>query len=328
MRAKLALTLGEPAGIGPDICLQLAGLAFPADIIVIGAYDLLKARAALLHIPITLHHYDAHQPITSGQGHLTVLDVPLNAPCTAGTLNVANSPYVIETLKIAHQLCSEKICAALVTGPVHKAIIDQSGIPFSGHTEFLAALSQVDDVLMTFYHPELIVALLTTHYPLNTVSSLITPQRLQKALQLLRTGLLTLFKKQTAKISICGVNPHAGESGLLGNEEQDIVIPVIQSLQQQGFNLEGPLPADTIFSPTYRNQTDAILAMYHDQGLAPMKALYFGDIVNITLGLPYLRTSVDHGTALSLAGTGKADAASLFQAIQVAATLTQEKFSS
>jgi len=317
---RLALTLGEPAGIGPDICLALAQSALPAEVVVIASPDLLKERAQLLGLDIELYPFEANAPrMKNGHGRLAIVPVSLQETCHPGTLKVANAAYVLETLTTAYQLCIKKICDALVTGPIHKALINQSGFAFSGHTEFLAQLAGVKDVLMTFHTPEFLMGLVTTHYALSAVPQQLTAQRLERAITLLHAGLKKFFQKENPIIRICGLNPHAGENGHLGSEEQTIISPVIKTLQAQGFNLQGPVPADTAFTPENRKSVDGILAMYHDQGLAPLKALFFNDIVNVTLGLPFLRTSVDHGTALSLAGTGQANPASLTHALNLAA---------
>lgn len=317
---RFALTPGEPAGIGPDICLQLAQQPLPAEIVVVASPDLLYARAKTLDLNLQLLEFHPDKLQASGLGKLTILPVPLAASCYPGELNPANSQYVLTTLHTAYQICIEQQCQALITGPIHKQIISQSGIPFSGHTEYLGKLAGTK-VLMCFYTPELIVALATTHCPLHQVSKILTTEKLKSAIKLLHQGLI-LFNKPNPTIQICGLNPHAGEGGTLGHEEQEIIIPLIKELQKQGLSLSGPWPADTVFAPHQRHQADAILAMYHDQGLAPIKALYFNEIVNITLGLPFLRTSVDHGTALNLAGTGKAKSTSLYKAFTVATKLT------
>lgn len=322
---RFALTLGEPAGIGPDICLQIAQQKWPAEIIVIGSPTLLQQRAKLLNLPIDLYEWDeSADPTPNGEGRLAILPVPLKAPCVPGILNPDNSQYVIETLKLGSQLCLAKHCAALVTGPVHKAIINEGGIPFSGHTDFFKEQAGVSDVLMSFYTPSLILGLVTTHHALSAVSTLVTQEKLSKSIRLLHHGLLNVFKMVDPTITICGLNPHAGENGLLGNEEEIIIKPVIQALQQEGLSLIGPVSADTAFTPANRYQSPAILAQYHDQGLTPLKALFFGEIVNVTLGLPYLRTSVDHGTALALAGKGKADPTSLQKALKLAIRLCEK----
>lgn len=324
---RLALTPGEPAGIGPDLCIQIAQQKLPAEIVVIASPDLLRARAKCLNLPLTLYEYDPYAiPAKNGEGRLAILPIELGGYCRPGELNPKNAAYIIETLKKGFELCISKHCQALVTGPVHKAVINQGGIPFSGHTEFLAQLAGVKQVLMTFYTQALIVGLVTTHCSLKEVSGLLTADRFSCAIEILYDALLHLFNKPNPKISICGLNPHAGEAGLLGTEEESMMKPAIEALQKKGMALEYPIPADTAFAAKHRTKTDAILAMYHDQGLAPMKALYFNEIVNITLGLPILRTSVDHGTALSLAGTGEAETTSLQHALRVAAMLCKKKY--
>jgi 4-hydroxythreonine-4-phosphate dehydrogenase len=317
---RLALTLGEPAGIGPDLCLLVAQSKLPAEVVVVGSPDLLLARAKQLNISIKLDEWKENQPpIQNGQGRLAIIPVDLKAPCEAGTLDPRNAAYVLETLNKAHVLCASHICEVLVTGPVHKAIMKESGVNFLGHTEYLAELAGIKDVLMTFYTPDCIVAMMTTHVPLKEVHQHITAHRLTKVIEILHQGLVDIFHHASPVIHVCGVNPHAGEEGRLGDEEQKILIPTLQTLRERGFNLVGPLSGDTAFTPSHRQQADAIVAMYHDQGLAPIKALYFEEIVNVTMGLPYLRTSVDHGTALSLAGTGNVSIKSLQHAIHLAA---------
>jgi len=316
---RLALTLGEPAGIGADVCLKAAQTSFSAEVVVIGSPELLTERAKQLYLPIEFYEWDPKLPAQpNGQGRLAILPVALNAPCQAGVLNIANANYVVATLEKAHELCITQQCQALVTGPVQKSIIHESGVAFAGHTEFLAALSNVDDVLMTFATPEFFLAQTTTHVPLQQVSKMITEHRLSKVIELLGQGLKKLLNIAQPNILVCGLNPHAGEAGLLGTEEQSIIIPTLEKMRRLGYRLQGPIPADTAFTPQHRKEADAIVAMYHDQGLAPIKALYFEEIVNVTFGLPYLRTSVDHGTALSLAGTGQASPRSLQKAIEFA----------
>lgn len=316
---RLALTLGEPAGIGPDVCLLAAQERFPAEIIVIGSPDLLYSRAKQLQLTINLKEWDpTTSAVCSGDGALSIIPIELKAPCEAGILDRANAAYVLETLSTAHELCMTQVCDALVTGPVHKAIIAESGVAFFGHTEYLAMLANVKDVLMTFYTPEFILAMMTTHVPLKGIASLITEERLTRVIEILHDGLVNLFDIPSPKIHVCGLNPHAGEAGRLGDEEQKIIIPTLNKLKNR-YTLTGPVSADTAFTPPQRAEMDALIAMYHDQGLAPIKALYFEEIVNVTLGLPYLRTSVDHGTALLLAGTGCVSIHSLQKAIALAA---------
>ena len=317
---RIALTVGEPAGIGPDVCLMAAQSPFAAEVVVIGSPSLLEARSKQLELPIQLIEWDPTlEPIPNGKGQLSIIPIELKASCESGLLNVRNCDYVLNTLNTAHELCMTKICDALVTGPVHKALMKECGTPFLGHTEYLASLAGVQDVLMTFYTPEVIVAMATTHLPLTEVSHHITKHRLTRVIEILHQGLIDLFQIPSPTIYVCGLNPHAGEEGRIGHEEQTTVIPVLNHLREKGYSLNGPVSGDTAFSPSHRHEADAIVAMYHDQGLAPIKALYFENIVNVTLGLPYLRTSVDHGTALSLAGSGKVSIKSLQNAMDLAA---------
>ncbi|MCS5710112.1 4-hydroxythreonine-4-phosphate dehydrogenase PdxA [Candidatus Berkiella aquae] len=317
---RLALTPGEPAGIGPDICLMLAQMTLPAEVVLIASPELLQQRATQLGLPLELNEFDPNQsPQANGQGKLSIVPVPLIKSSIAGQLEAANSQYVLKTLDRAVELCLQGQLDAMVTGPVHKAIISQSGFSFSGHTEYLRDLVGVKDVLMTFYTPAFILGMATTHLPLSTVSNVLTQDRLNSALYLLHEGLDKFFAKKQPCIHVLGLNPHAGEEGTIGTEEVQMITPLIKRWQQKGFNVKGPLSADTAFVEKHRLHVDAILAMYHDQGLAPLKALYFGEIVNVTFGLPFLRTSVDHGTALPLAGTGLAEPESLLHAIQLAA---------
>ena len=321
--SRLAYTMGEPAGIGADLILALAQRSLPAEVVVVGSSALLTDRAKQLNLAIDLYAFDPNKPaIANGNGRLAISAIELQAPCIPGELNVANSAYVLATLERSVALCLDKTCQAMVTGPVHKAIIHDSGVNFLGHTEFLANLTNVPDVLMSFYSPSMIVALATTHCALHEVPAKITPNLLLSKIKLLQTGLKRIYQKPQARIRVCGLNPHAGENGLLGKEEIEVITPVIKECQQLGMQIHGPIPGDTAFGKAYSEPYDAILAMYHDQGLAPLKALHFGDIVNVTLGLPFLRTSVDHGTALVLAGSGKADASSLAKALQLAADLS------
>jgi len=285
------------------LIIQLAQQKLAAPLIIIADPDLLKERAQQLQLPFP--------------AHLKILPIKLTKKSIAGKLNSANAKYVIETLTIAAQGCLNGQFSALVTGPVHKGILNEAGIPFSGHTEFFAQLSGVDHVVMLLVANKLRVALATTHLPLRKVSDAITPELLTKTLTILNQGLQQYFKIKQPQILVCGLNPHAGENGHLGREEIDIIIPVLEKLQKTGMNVIGPLSADTVFlSPA-----DAILAMYHDQGLPVLKYAGFHQAVNITLGLPFIRTSVDHGTALELAGTGKADTRSLLAAIETAVAL-------
>ncbi|WP_036243427.1 4-hydroxythreonine-4-phosphate dehydrogenase PdxA [Methylobacter luteus] len=315
---RLALTPGEPAGIGPDLCVQLAQQDLPCEIVAIASPDLLEQRARQLGLTVRIKTFDSTLPPNPQQaGSLTVLPVELAEPAQCGRLNPANSRYVLKTITKATKGCMEGMFDALVTGPVHKGIINDAGFPFSGHTEYIADITGGHPVMM-LATPGLRVALVTTHLPLSEVSQAITHSRLRAVLLILDQDLRSRFKLDNPRILVCGLNPHAGENGHLGREEIDIIEPVLDSLRKQGMNLQGPLPADTLFTPKYLAAADAVLAMYHDQGLPVLKHMGFGQAVNITLGLPIIRTSVDHGTALDLAGTGKAEIGSLHSAIQTA----------
>lgn len=315
---RLALTPGEPAGIGPDLCVQLAQQDLPCEIVAIASPDLLEQRARQLGLKIRIKTFDNTLPPTPQQaGNLTVLPVELAEPAQCGHLNPANSRYVLKTITKATKGCMEGLFDALVTGPVHKGIINDAGFTFSGHTEYIADITGGHPVMM-LATPGLRVALVTTHLPLSAVSAAITHSRLRAVLCILDQDLRSRFKLDNPRILVCGLNPHAGEGGHLGREEIEVIEPVLDSLRKQGLNLQGPLPADTLFTPKYLASADAVLAMYHDQGLPVLKHMGFGQAVNITLGLPIIRTSVDHGTALDLAGTGKAEIGSLLSAIETA----------
>ncbi len=313
----IALTPGEPAGIGPDLCVALAALAPAARVVLIADAELLAARARRLHQPLVLAPWE---PAARAPG-LYLLPVPTRAPVQPGKLERANAPYVMATLQRAVAGCLDGEFAALVTGPVHKGILNDAGIPFTGHTEFLAAQSGASQVVMMLAAPDLRVALATTHLPLAAVAQAITAQRLSAVLRVLHDGLRGRFGIARPVILVCGLNPHAGEAGHLGREEIEVIAPVVQQLRSQGMDLRGPVPADTAFIPAQRAGVDAVLAMYHDQGLPVLKAHDFAHAVNVTLGLPFVRTSVDHGTALELAGSGRADATSLKAALDLAIQL-------
>ena len=319
----LVITPGEPAGIGPDLVLKLAQHTPSHPFVVIANRDLLQARAQQLGLPITLYDYDASETISNQAGELCVWHVDLQTPAHAGTLNPANADYVLQTLRLAAQGCLDKQFAALITGPVHKGVINQAGYPFSGHTEFLAELSHTALPVMMLITEGLRVALATTHLPLRKVCEAITPDLIEHCLRILHHDLQTQFGIAAPRIIVCGLNPHAGEDGHLGREEIDIINPVLTLLRKEGMQLNGPLPADTAFTKDKMQNTDAYLAMYHDQGLAVLKHIGFGKAVNITLGLPFVRTSVDHGTALELAGSGRIDDSSLHAAIDAALQMIQ-----
>lgn len=319
---RIAITAGEPAGIGPDLVIAAAARSWPCELVVIADPDLLMHRAQQLKLPLTLHTFDIDQPPKATQkNQLTILPIALSKPCTPGVLDKENSAYVLHTLHKAVEGCEQHLFSAMVTAPVHKGIINEAGITFSGHTEFLAALTHTPQVVMLLAAPTLRVALATTHLPLSQVSAHITIHGLQNTLRILHSDLVTRFSISNPRIYVCGLNPHAGESGYLGREEIDTITPALNTLRKEGMDLIGPLPADTLFTPPYLSQADAVLAMYHDQGLPVLKNIGFGESVNITLGLPIIRTSVDHGTALDLAGSGKADPSSLIAAINMAIEL-------
>lgn len=321
---RIALTPGEPAGIGPDLCVQLAQQELPCEIIAIASPQLLEDRAKQLGLPLRLKEFDSSLPAAvQTAGCLTVLPVELAEPVQCGQLNPANSRYVLKTINKATKGCMDIVFDAMVTGPVHKGVINDAGLSFSGHTEFIADITGGHPVMM-LATPDLRVALVTTHLPLSEVSSSITHTRLRTVIRILDHELRSRFGITYPKILVCGLNPHAGENGHLGREEIDIIEPVLVTFRKQGLNLLGPLPADTLFTDKYLATADAVLAMYHDQGLPVLKHKGFGQAVNITLGLPIIRTSVDHGTALDLAGTGKADLGSLQFALQTALTMVTQ----
>lgn len=316
---RIVITPGEPAGIGPDLIAALAQQAWPVEVVVCADPQLLSARARQLGLPLTLHPYLSSQPATPRPaGSVSVLPVPTAVPVIAGQLAVANSHYVIETLTRACDGCLSGEFAALVTGPVHKGIINDGGLAFSGHTEFFAERSGCERVVMMLATEELRVALATTHLPLLAVPGAVTPQSLREVITILDHDLRHHFGLPHPTVYVCGLNPHAGEGGHMGREEIDVIIPTLEALRSEGYSLVGPLPADTLFQPKYLQHADAVLAMYHDQGLPVLKYQGFGRAVNITLGLPFIRTSVDHGTALELAATGQAEAGSIKTALNLA----------
>ena len=324
---RFALTPGEPAGIGPDLCLLLASQRQPHPLIAITSRDLLHERAAQLGVAVSLLPVSPDnwpdQPAPAGS--LYVWDTPLNAPVTAGTLDKANAPFVLQTLTRAALGCVAGDFAGMITAPVHKGVINESGIAFSGHTEFLADLTGTEQVVMMLATRGLRVALVTTHLPLRQVADAITPERITRVTRILHADLQHKFGIAQPRILVCGLNPHAGEGGHLGFEEIDIIEPTLERLRSEGMDLRGPLPADTLFTPKYLEHCDAVLAMYHDQGLPVLKYKGFGAAVNITLGLPIIRTSVDHGTALDLAGSGKIDTGSLQVALETAYQMAETR---
>ena len=316
---RIVITPGEPAGIGPELVVQLAQRDWPMELVICADPQLLTDRASTLGLPLTLLPYDANQPAQPQEARtLTVLPVALRAPVVAGQLSVANGGYVVDTLARACDGCLNGEFAALVTGPVHKGVINDAGVPFTGHTEFFEARSGTAKVVMMLATEALRVALATTHLPLRDVADAITPALLRDVITILYRDLQNKFGIAHPHVLVCGLNPHAGEGGHMGSEEIDIIIPLLDELRAEGMNLSGPLPADTLFQPKYLDRADAVLAMYHDQGLPVLKYQGFGRGVNITLGLPFIRTSVDHGTALELAGQGKADVGSFITALNLA----------
>ncbi|OGT46653.1 MAG: 4-hydroxythreonine-4-phosphate dehydrogenase PdxA [Gammaproteobacteria bacterium RIFCSPHIGHO2_12_FULL_41_20] len=327
MSSRILITLGEPAGIGPDIIIQLAQQAWPTECIVIADPQLLQDRAQQLKLPIKLHEVTIHS--STQPGCINILPVQLAAPVQAGQLNPQNAPYVIKTLELAAEHCLTHQAQAIVTGPVHKSVINQSGIAFSGHTEFFAHYANVPHTVMLFVvEDKMRVALATTHLPLAKVPQAITPQRLTLTLDTLYHGLSNQFHIVDPRIAVCGLNPHAGEGGYLGREEIDVIQPIITHYQQQGWKIDGPFAADTLFTTQHAQSADAILAMYHDQALPIVKYLSFGHAVNVTLGLPFIRTSVDHGTAIDIAGQkGRADPSSMRAALALAMRMVQHRHS-
>jgi 4-hydroxythreonine-4-phosphate dehydrogenase len=320
---RVAFTPGEPAGIGPDLAIQIAQRELNAEIVVIADPILLQERAEILEPSVSIQTFDpAIPPLPHQPGRLLVSAVSLAKAVEPGRLDTGNSGYVLETLRTATQGSLRGEFQALVTGPVHKGVINDAGHPFTGHTEFLADLTGGTPVMM-LATPGLRVALVTTHLPLSEVSRAITQPRLEQIVRVLNQDLKTRFGIERPRILVCGLNPHAGEGGHLGNEEIEVIEPVLRRLMQEGMQLTGPLPADTLFTPKHLDQADAVLAMYHDQGLPVLKHLGFGNSVNITLGLPIIRTSVDHGTALDLAGSGKADTGSLLMALETAVQMAK-----
>lgn len=326
MIPRIALTPGEPAGIGPDLVARLAAGGAPAELVAIGDPDLIAARACQLGIRLELVPYrSGAEPAATPPGRLLVDARPLQAPARAGHLDPANAGYVLDTLRRAATGCLDGEFAAMVTAPVHKGVINDAGIAFSGHTEFLAALTAAPQPVMLLVAGTLRVALLTTHLPLRAVADAITGARIEAVAGVLHDGLVACFGIARPRIAVLGLNPHAGESGHLGGEERAVIGPALARLRAAGLAVDGPLPADSAFTPAALAQVDAVLAMYHDQGLPVLKHAGFGHAVNLTLGLPIVRTSVDHGTALDLAGTGRADAGSLQAALGLAIDIARRR---
>jgi len=316
----IAVTAGEPAGIGPDLCIGLTSRRLPARVVVIADRGLLATRARRLGVSLRLEDFTTDAAKRGGRS-LLVRHIPLAQAAVAGRLNPANSRYVLRTLEAAADGCRDGIYDAMVTAPLQKSVINDAGIPFTGHTEFLAARTGTRHVVMMLVGGGMRVALATTHLALRNVSRHITRDSLERTLRVLHDDLVKRFGLARPCILVAGLNPHAGEAGFLGREEIEVITPVLRKLRRAGFHLEGPLPADTLFHPRRLEDCDCVLAMYHDQGLPVLKHASFGAGVNVTLGLPIIRTSVDHGTALDLAGTGRAEIGSLIEAIKLAATM-------
>ncbi|EAT12806.1 4-hydroxythreonine-4-phosphate dehydrogenase PdxA [Bermanella marisrubri] len=317
---RLAITIGEPSGIGPDLVVTHAQkVQQEAQVIAIGDANLLQRRAKLLGLGLTIKAFDPNMPAQGSQaGELWVEHIPLAEQEVIGELNPANAQYVLNTLEHACQGCMDGLYDAMVTAPVHKGVINEAGIAFSGHTEFLEEMTNSPQVVMMLATKGLMVALVTTHLPLKDVPAAITEKKLSDVTKVLDHDLKTFFGLSTPRILVCGLNPHAGEGGHMGREEIDTIIPTLNKLRDQGIDVSEPLPADTLFTDKVLENGDAVLAMYHDQGLPVLKYKGFGAAANITLGLPIIRTSVDHGTALDLAGTGKANGGSFTTAIDYA----------
>jgi 4-hydroxythreonine-4-phosphate dehydrogenase len=318
----IVVSSGEPAGIGPDISLALASRPFAARVAVLGDVSLLELRARTLGIRICLRACSNASAVAPHEpGRLEVLPIPLAAPTVAGTLDPRNAGYVLAMLRRATELCIAGTARALVTAPVQKSVIAQSGIPFSGHTELLGELTGAPQPVMLLAGQTLRVALATTHLPLRAVAAALDQAKLESLIRIVHRDLARLFRIERARILVLGLNPHACESGTLGTEEQTVIEPAVRALAAEGLDVTGPVSADTAFTKDSLARCDVVVAMYHDQGLPALKALSFGEIVNVTLGLPIVRTSVDHGTALTLAGTGRAVPKSLFAAVDLALQL-------
>jgi 4-hydroxythreonine-4-phosphate dehydrogenase len=322
-RLRIAVTAGEPAGIGPDLLVRLAQVDHDFELIAVADPEVLTERAHACKLPLRIHPFDesAARAPAVGAPALTVLPVTAPAPVVPGRLTVENARHVLAMLDLACDGCREGRFAAMVTAPLHKGVINDAGIAFTGHTEYLAQRCGTAMPVMMLAAPGLRVALATTHLPLAKVAAAITIPMLEQVITILERELRHRFQFEQPRITVCGLNPHAGEGGHLGREEVEVIGPVVEALRAQGMRLRGPVSADTAFNPEMRAATDAYLAMYHDQGLPVLKALGFGEAVNVTLGLPIIRTSVDHGTALELAGTGRAAAGSLAAALAMAARM-------
>jgi 4-hydroxythreonine-4-phosphate dehydrogenase len=322
MMLPLYVTSGEPAGIGPDICLSLADRVDERPIVVLADIHMLEQRAQVLKLSVELIEYQG-QESSSGIGQLFVEHVPVQQDVVLGELNPNNAAYVLEQLRRSADYAMSGKSVGVATAPVQKSVINEAGISFSGHTEYYQEFAGVPRVVMMLATKTLRVALATTHLPLRAVADAITPERLHQVIDILIHDLKSKFKIEQPNILVCGLNPHAGEGGYLGMEEIEVINPVLESYRAQGINMSLSLPADTLFTPENLKDADAVLAMYHDQGLPVLKSQGFGEAINITLGLPFIRTSVDHGTALSLAGTGLAKSSSLHVAVDLALDLAR-----
>jgi len=315
-RPVIAVTSGEPAGVGPDICLALADHALEARLVILCDRGILEERRRLLSVKHAIADFDpgrAREP-----GVIEVLHLPLARPCRPGVLDTANSRYVLSLLERAVAGCLSGEFSAMVTAPIHKGVINDAGIAFTGHTEFLAERTGTEQVVMMLVGGGMRVALASTHLALKDVPGAITQPLLERVLRVLRDAFTRYYGISNPRILVAGLNPHSGEGGHLGREELEIIIPLLDRMRREGFQLHGPLPADTLFTPANLSGADCVLAMYHDQGLPVLKYASFGAGINVTLGLPIIRTSVDHGTALELAGTGRAESSSLCVAVESA----------
>ena len=325
---RFVITPGEPAGIGPDLIIQLAQSSQDYELVCIADSSMMQQRAKKLGLPLTINAYNPNEESPTTAGNLTVLEEALSNPSVCGVADKENAQSQLNALQRAVKGCQSGEFSALITGPMHKAIINDANIPFTGHTEYLAELTNTKKVVMMLAAPEskykLRVALATTHLPLSQVSQAITQQNLHEVISIINSEMKKYFVVNEPRILVCGLNPHAGEEGHLGMEEIETIIPVMNELKNEGLNLSGPLPADTVFTQPYIENADVILAMYHDQGLPVLKHVGFGAAVNVTLGLPIIRTSVDHGTAFDLAGTGKANTGSLSAAITMAKQMAEQ----
>lgn len=318
LRKPLVVTAGEPAGIGPDLCVALADSPWARQIVVVADPDMLAERANMLRSDVRLTNYSDNAAV--GDRELMVLPQPLEQAVVCGKTDTRNAQSLMDGLQRAVQGCVSGEFSGLVTAPLHKSAIIDAGIPFSGHTEFLAELTSTRTPVMLLIADKLRVALASTHIPLRKVPEYLTAERITSVLRVLHNDLQKKFDIANPRIVVCGLNPHAGENGHLGTEDRDVITPSIQTCQSEGMDVHGPLPADTAFTPA-AGKADAVLAMYHDQGLPVLKFAGFGNAVNVTLGLPIIRTSVDHGTALDLAGTGRANSGSMLAALATAAQL-------